>query len=1373
MAFKPTEEQAKIINARNTSLLVSAAAGSGKTAVLVERIVSLVCDKENPVDIDRILVVTFTQAAAAEMKERVLKRIGEILEDDPENEHLLRQQTLVHRALITTTDSFCLDVIRNHFQDIGIEPDFRVVDDGEAELIRADVLRDVLERAYEEKTPGFVKAVESFCPGNDDSVLEDVIMGLYRTSESFPWPEEYLLDRKNDHDIEKCEDLNSTEIEAAVMQSSAGYIAYALWYIEYALRICESNPVMENYAETFVEDRNFFESLERCVALGTLTDMYGLMSTLKESKKRLKALRKAKTDEEALAREELSVPAKAFRDEAWKQLDKLYKNYFSFPIEEQVRFIKGCSDSVNAVIDLVIEFRRKYTEEKKKRHSVDFSDLSHYALDILTTHTEKNGVIDIAPTDAATEYRNRFAQVMVDEYQDSNLIQEVILTAVSAENIGRYDRFTVGDVKQSIYSFRQARPDLFLQKQHEYSSIPPKMEIDLTGNFRSRTEVIDSVNRVFERIMHEENGGIEYDEKAELKAKAEYAPCENCKTELIIYDNKMIEEAASGMADDHNNGGSEGGEYHASLDDLLDDASDKSELEALIVATRIRELMKSQKVSDGNRDNPGLRNICYSDIVILCRSVSSVTETYRKVFADMGIPLYAEGKNGYFKASEVSLLLQYLRVLSNPLDDIPLYAVMHSVFGGFSEDEIALIRAGRKKCPLYEALKNAAGRDMCGDETGGPDESDRVNEVSVPIVDSGEHKKDSGLRDNALIDKLNVFLDSIDKYRELSSYLTVRQLLDRITADYHYIEMCAALPGGQSRTGNVQMLLVMATNYERSSYLGLNDFIRYIDNMEKFEIDSGEVGSASESADVVRLMTIHKSKGLEFPVVILAGMGKGFNFRDVYKPLLADDRLGLGCRYADTDMRVRMRTLRYSAISDKKRRDVIAEEMRLLYVAMTRAKEKLIMVGGLKDAEDTLNECHEYPMQRLAFGNFQSSDKYFDLILPVIGCDEVREVIDIRMVDADVIMASGRKEEESQAAGVSEFTVASHGDTSYADREVLDMLEKKFSYEYPYSYLENLYAKTTVSELKMAAMAEKDEGAYDLMEHGEDETPVPVFAGGSRNRIYDAPSMDESFEGDVITKSSDSAAAVIGESSVTDATGEASAASVEAGELSAVTGGSMPGGADTSGKMFISGTERGNAYHRIMQLLSWERILMPVMDRVPSTCDEYIESVTSKKRDIVESVRSFLDEERQAGHISDKTHAAVSPYKIYGFLLSRLSFRMWMAERDGSLRREQPFVFGIPASRLHDPEHKHADSKALDEEILMIQGIIDAYFVENGSIVLLDYKTDAVDDMDELWKRYETQMDYYREALESLEGITVSERHLYSFRLGSDRDYGV
>jgi len=1299
MAFKPTEEQAKIINARNTSLLVSAAAGSGKTAVLVERIVSLICDRENPVDIDRILVVTFTQAAAAEMKERVLKRIGEILEDDPENEHLLRQQTLVHRALITTIDSFCLDVIRNHFQDIGIEPDFRVVDDGEAELIRADVLKSVLEEAYEKMDPAFVKCVESFCPGNDDSNLEEIIMGLYRTSESFPWPEEYLLERKKDHDVEKPEDLNGTGIETAVMQSSYGYIIYALWYIEAALRLCENSPVMDNYAETFATDRDYFEALETCVSLGTLTDMYLLMSDPSSKRSRLKALRKAESDEEELARQQLSDPAKSLREEAWKQIEKLHDNYYSFPIEEQVRFIAGCGDPVNSVVDMVLEFRRRYAAEKKKRHAVDFSDLSHFALEILTTHSLKNGVPNFEPTEAATEYRNRFAQVMVDEYQDSNLIQEVILTAVSAENIGRYDRFTVGDVKQSIYSFRQARPDLFLRKQHEYDLIPPKMEIDLTGNFRSRSEVIDSVNRIFERIMHEENGGIEYDESAQLKAKAVFHENDGCRTELIVYDNKILEEKASDMADSFNEADGEGSGITAGAEAFMDDASDKSELEARIIGSRIRDLMKSMKVSDGNRDNPGLRDISYRDIVILCRSVSSVTETYRKVFADMGIPLYAEGKNGYFKTAEVSLILQYLRVLSNPLDDVPLYAVMHSVFGGFDENEIALIRAGRKNLSLYESLKAAAGRS--GEDDG--------NKLSA-----------------SLREKLEGFLDRLDMYRDLSSYMTVRQLLDRVTADHHYIEICSALPGGQSRTGNIRMLLVMASNYERSSYLGLGDFIRYIDNMEKFEIDSGEVGSASESADVVRLMTIHKSKGLEFPVVILAGCGRKFNFRDAYKPLLADNLLGLGCRYADTDMRVRIRTLRYSAVSDKKRRDVIAEEMRLLYVAMTRAREKLIMVGGLKDAKDTLDECFEYPMESLPFGNFQSSEKYLDLILPVIGCDEVKNVIDISIAEADTIIASGRKEEESQAAGVTDLALASGGDMSNADPVAYSAITEKFSYAYPYGYLENLYTKTTVSELKMAAMAERDEGAYDLMEHGEDETAVPVFAGGGTDPVYDGPY---------------------------DNAGTSSSS-------------------NTKG-ISISGTERGNAYHRCMQLLSWDRILGPVMGDVPGSYDEYLTCLTGRQNEVISSIESFWSEERELGHISEKTRLAVVSSRIYAFLRSELSYRMWRADRRHELKREQPFVYGIAASRLLDPEHKTAGSVALDKETLMIQGIIDAYFTEEGRVILLDYKTDAVSSMDELWIRYETQMDYYREAIEKLTHFPVSERRLYSFKLGCDKDFGI
>ena len=1281
MAFNPTPEQKKIIDARNTSLLVSAAAGSGKTAVLVERIVAIVCDKDNPVDIDRILVVTFTQAAAAEMKERVLKRINELLEDDPENEHLQKQVTLVHQALITTIDSFCLDVIRNHFSEVGIEPDFRVADEGETKLIRQDVLSRVLEKAYADENPEFINCVESFCPGNNDSVLEELITGLCSVADSYPWPVSYLEERRADHDISSVEDLKGSVLEKTVLQASYGYALNAISYIDSALRLCEDHEFLANYAESFSIDREYFERIAQVSRSGSLEDMYSVTADRASAKLKLKSVR-TKTDEDKEVKERFGEPAKKLRENAWKMIDKMAERYYSFPLDEQVRMISESGRAVNVLIDLAISFTEEYAAEKKKRHTIDFSDMSHMALQILADQKAENGETFVSPTDAALEYRDRFVEVMTDEYQDSNLIQEIILSVVSAEDDGRYDRFIVGDVKQSIYSFRQARPDLFIGKQKEYEKTPPRMEVDLSGNFRSRVEVVDSVNRIFERIMHEETGDIEYDEDAMLIAKGDFPEAEGCKTELLIYDNKMMEDESS-----------EESESPISAADFMDDVSDKSELEAVIVASRIRELMKTQKVSDGNRDNPGLRSISYKDIVILRRSVGPVTEIYRKVFADMGIPLYAEGKNGYFKTSEISLLLQYLRVLSNPLDDVPLYAVMHSCFGGFDENEITLIRAQRKGCPLYESLLMASGRKEDAEN------ADALSEV--------------------LKEKLNKFLDCIDSYRKMSGYLTVRQLLEKVTADFHYIEMVSALPAGQSRVGNVQMLLVMASNYEKSSYLGLNDFIRYIDNMEKFEIDAGEVGSASENADVVRLMTIHKSKGLGFPVVIFAGLGRGFNFMDLDKPLLTDTSLGLGCRYADTKARLRMKTMRYNAVADKKRCDVIAEEMRLLYVAMTRTCEKLVMIGGLKNAADVMEEKLSNPSERLSYGFFQGAGCYLDLILPVIGCKEVLDTIDFKMVDAGQLYLEEKKKIEGDAVGVTEFTMAEGGDLSLADKNSLEELKKKFSYVYPYGYFENLYTKTTVSELKMAAMAEKDEGAYDLMEHGEDETAVPVFAGGNTSSFYDDNEEDAHRKA-----------------------------------------------AGVSPKFIITGTERGNAYHRCMQLLSWDRILGPVIGTVPTSYDEYSKALSGREAEVKESTEKFWAEELTAGHISEKTHAAVASYKILTFLKSELSYRMWRAESEGLLKREQPFVYGIPASRLLDPEHRNTGSEALDKELLMIQGIIDAYFIEGDKIILLDYKTDSVQAMDELWKRYETQMDYYKEALESLTHLPVTERFLYSFKLG-------
>ena len=1337
MAFDPTPEQEKIINARNTSLLVSAAAGSGKTAVLVERIVSIVCDEKDPVDIDRILVVTFTQAAAAEMKERILKRINEKLEDDPDNEHLRRQTTLVHRALITTIDSFCLDVIRNHFRDADIDPDFRVCDEGEAHLIRMDALSKTLERAYEKGDRDFLDCVESFCPGNNDTALETIILSLSNAADSYPWPMEYLEERKRDHSIAGRDEFRESGIEKAVLCSVRAFCESALRITEVAIRICEHNPEIDKYLSALSGDRDLFESLLEVICEGDYEAASEKITGLSSGKEKLSPIRKTgdpETDEKV---ESLKKDVQNLRKMSWGEIDKVIGRYFSFTLEEHLEMIKGCARPLDALLDVVIDFKNEYSEEKKKRHVVDFPDLSHFALDILTTHKAKDGNVMIEPTDAAVEYRNRFVQVMTDEYQDSNLVQETILDVVSGERVGLYDRFIVGDVKQSIYGFRQARPDLFVEKQKQYSNVPPHMEVDLSGNFRSRSQVIDSVNRVFERIMHEDICDIEYDDKASLKAKAAYPENPECGTELILYDNKMMESMAEEFAAAYNDGGGEGREH--AFDPLLfmDDASDKSELEALIVASRIKELMKSSLVTENTEEGPRLRKIRYRDIVILRRSTSAVTETYRKVFSSMGIPFYAEGKNGYFKASEISLLLQYLRVLSNPLDDVPLYSVMHSVFGGFDENEIALIRCGKKSGSLYDSLIEASGR--------GDDE--------VPGRDGD--RKDAEPLSPPLKEKLTGFLDSLSEYRKMSGFLTVRQLLDRIISDFNYSEICRALPAGSGRIANLEMLLAMASNYERSSYLGLNDFIRYIDNMEKFEVDSGEVGSASDAADVVRLMTIHKSKGLEFPYVIFAGMGRGFNFTDLNMPILADDTLGLGCRFTDLSKRARIKTLRQCAISDKIRRDLISEEMRLLYVAMTRAKEKLIMTGGLKDAGKKLEEQMDNPSGRLSLGEFQSATCYLDLIMPVIGCREVLDTIDVRIENAEKLYHERKEEEESLAFGHSEFMLVKGGDLSLTDKDLYERLMDKFSYVYPYGYFENLYTKTTVSELKMAAMAERDEGAYDLMEHGEDETARPVFAGGSISKIYDdtvEPSASDMPGGD---------GNAVG---VPYRDGDALHVPGNVGDgLHASGSGSSQ---NVSSGIMISGTERGNAYHRVMQLLSWDRILGPVFDQPADNFEDYASKINGAGNSVIESINKFLDEEEKAGHISEKTHIAVAPYKILAFLKSELSFRMWQADKKGLLRKEQPFVYGIPASCLPAFRQEKGELSELDKEIVMIQGIIDAYFIEDDKIILLDYKTDVVKDMEELWKRYETQMDYYKEALQSLEGMPVTERYLYSFKLG-------
>ena len=576
-------------------------------------------------------------------------------------------------------------------------------------------------------------------------------------------------------------------------------------------------------------------------------------------------------------------------------------------------------------------FNRRMQEKKREKKIVDFSDMEHFALDILIKR--ENGKMEAS--DVAREYRQHFTEVLIDEYQDSNLVQEYLLSAVSGEEEGHFNRFMVGDVKQSIYRFRLARPELFLEKYESYGEEGDCIRIDLAKNFRSRSEVVDGVNAVFSRIMSRENGGLAYDDKAALYAGAAFPenPLPHANDSELILVNKP---------------GSE-------------EALDAKEAEAKAIAGKIKELQGSLQVTD--KASGELRPLKYSDIVILLRSNSGWDEPFKKTLEAEGIPVYITSKTGYFAASEVQELLQFLRVLDNPRQDIPLFGTMKSLFGGFTEEEIALIRSGQKRGALYDALKNCSQEGEAeGTEEGTEEGTKKGTEEGTKEGTEDRNVEEATKKgtENRSIEetaeklgrKAARFLERIANYRQMAVYLPVRELLTRIATDFHYLDYVTALPAGSKRRANVEMLFTKASDFEKTSYFGLFHFIRYMEQLEKYDMDYGEADSLDENADVVRIMSIHKSKGLEFPVCFVGGLSKRFNMQDVNQSLIVDMDLGLATDYVDTKRRVRNKTLRRLALARKLREDSLSEELRVLYVALTRAREKLIMTAALDKAQE-------------------------------------------------------------------------------------------------------------------------------------------------------------------------------------------------------------------------------------------------------------------------------------------------------------------------------------------------------------------------------------------------------------------------------------
>lgn len=1056
MATMWTAEQQKVIDLRNRNILVSAAAGSGKTAVLVERIIQRITDEREPVDVDRMLIVTYTEAAASEMKERIAAAIEKQLEQRPGDARLEQQAALIHTAPITTIHSFCLSVIRDHFHVIGIDPGFRIVEEGELKLLKQDVLDELLEECYEKGDEEFLEFTEKFGRGKNDRRIEELILKLYEFSCSYPCPGKWLdscVMAYKSEDMLSSGFVKNAELRVRRRGKDIGGI------LDRALKICEEPDGPYMYADMIESDRKYLDRIIKAKDFETMYDAVNGFAWKRLSTKRDETVSPEKKEE-----------VKKLRKQAKKLVEGLQAAYFYAPWQVWAEDMRDASGSMATLSGLVKQFSKLLGEKKRSRNMIDFNDMEHFALSILTE--EKDG--HTAPSRVAEEYQERFEEVMIDEYQDSNLVQEAILTSVSRMEKGQNNIFMVGDVKQSIYRFRLSRPELFMEKYDTYTLEDSACQrVDLHKNFRSRPEVLDSANYLFEQIMQRGFGGIEYDENAALYPGADFPEKPedtdsgfSYRTELLLMDKK---EAAVRTA--------EGG-------------GDAKKAEARMIARRIRELTDSGMVYD--RAEGACRRVRYRDIVILTRSIKGWAESFSSVLAEEGIPAYSVSREGYFETYEVSVLMDYLRILDNARQDLPLAAVLTSPFGGLDVQELARIRLAFPELPFYEAyVRYAEAEDL-------PEEEEKTRE------------------------KLESFYGQMAYFRRKVPYTPIHELLAEIIDRTGYGTYISAMPGGAQRQANVEMLVEKAAAFEGTSYKGLFNFIRYIEQLRKYDVDYGEAGILDEQADTVRIMSIHKSKGLEFPIVFAAGMGKAFNMQDVRGSVILHPELGAGLDVVDLEQRTKAPTFLKKMIQEEAALESLAEEMRVLYVAVTRAKEKMILTGvcdvsenleeRIREAENGENRAEEEGRPgQMELYRLEEAKTCLDWIIPAVFSGKDGRIrrdcpVEVRLFTAEDLQCE--KEAEHTADVLARDTLEHWDCTRRHAPEYAERLKSQMEYVYPWEAEGQMKLKFTVSELKKRTSLQEEAGE-EMYQEPEVVPLIPRFlteeetlTGASRGSAY-------------------------------------------------------------------------------------------------------------------------------------------------------------------------------------------------------------------------------------------------------------------------------
>ena len=1006
-----TKEQEQAIFLRGKNIMVSAGAGAGKTRVLVSRMAELIMDKEHPIEADRFLVMTFTNAAAAEMKERIGTELEERLEKDPDNLYLRKQIRKIRQADISTIHSFCNHLIRTHYNELAIDPSFRIGEEGELFLLRQQAVEQVLEEAYASGRESFLQFVEAYAPGKNDTVLEEMIEDLYHFSRSFPNADGWFEKTGKEATILAGKDGWDTSTAVTLLLSKAQKESLQIQEELYQLleSVTEDSP--EKYTGLLQEIKEYIDSL-------TQAKDYNSYYKVLSQKSISSFPRAAKKEKEWGLYEEV----KEFHQKVREQINSQKENVFTAPAEELQREAAVIYPLLEEYMALTKRFAEIYFLCKKEKNVYDFDDLEHFALELLVESYDEQGAAQ--PSETAKELSKKYKMIFVDEYQDTNLVQETILEMLL--NKKHNSLFTVGDVKQSIYRFRQARPDLFLRRKDQYiSQADAGVSIELRDNFRSAPGVLTFTNYIFSQLMEKEFGGVDYNEKTALRPGDGGPMMQDEETSEILFFQK---DSASALKE--------------VPEDIL--------AESAVICKRIKEL-----IEEGYH---------YGDMVILLRSGAGRMEPMAEFLEQEGIPVSCDNKTGYFQTREIIVMLNYLSIVDNIYQDIPMASVMLSSIGKFTEEELVKLRVlieepVRGKYTLYDFMR-------------------------LYMQEGTEEELKKKIRD---------FLMNLLYFRQQKKEQPLSTLLWDIyerTGFYYDVQL---MPDGEKRKENLLMLLKKAEDYEKTVFKGLFYFNRYMKQLKSYEIEMGEAGTSMEEEDVVKIMTIHKSKGLEFPVVFVSGLSKKFNRMDLNKAVLCHPELGIGMECVNTTLRFHHPSLMKKAIQEKVWKDTLEEEMRILYVAMTRAKRKLILTGVIKSEELEAGMRASIQAQKWRAGSmmdwilpvmaeqFQNTDKIW-LKARLFSWSDIEELFDAR-------------EREKAAFSYRHFM------EEYVEGQDSSLIKKAFSHVYPNMEATKWKRKYSVSELKSLSQITLPNEESVVYEPDEEERIIPQFLKEEREEV--------------------------------------------------------------------------------------------------------------------------------------------------------------------------------------------------------------------------------------------------------------------------------